>query len=273
MDARRQKKWIALIVAVALVGIVVTVGLVMWRNRGPSRASVVDAVKDFRSDGSTTRGAAKLRPAPGVYIYAGSGEEKLSFLDTHQSQAGRLPGTVRRTANDCWTFEIQYNSFHRQTWRRCVVDGRLVETGGSVEQKFDFGALSRSEHSTVSCRPAFVLYDPTSHPGHREPVQCVGRSETTGAEMLQQGEVRFVGPAVVRIDGQRIPSLHFVQDITFTGGQSGSAHEEIWIAAADGLPLREVRSMTVVSPAPAPLYNVTYSEHGSWRLTSMTPKR
>ncbi len=262
-----------MLVALALVGIAVTVALVVWSNRGPSRASVGDAVDSFRSGSPAGRSAATLRPASGVYVYAGTGEEKLSFLSTHQSQDGRLPGTVRRDADGCWTFEIEYNSFHRQTWRRCAVNGRLVERGGTVDQKFDFGALSQSEHSVVTCRPAIVLFDPASRPGHREPVRCTGRSETTKSEMLQRGILKFVGPTAVRIDGQRIAALHFAQDVTFTGGQSGSQHEELWMAAADGLPLRELRSITVVSPAPAPLHEVTYTERGTWRLTSMKPRR
>ena len=214
-----------------------------------------------------------LQPKPGVYIYAGTGEEKLSFLGTHQSQVGQLPGTVTREASGCWTFAIEYNSFHRQTWRRCVVGDRLLERGNTTEQKFAFGALSQSEHTDVVCDPALTLSDPEVRPGHRETVACTGRSQTTKTKMLQRGQLDFVGPSVVTVAGKKVAALHFSQDVTISGGQAGSTREELWIAAADGLPLRERRTIKVVSPAPAPINEVTYSEQGTWRLTSMSPRR
>ncbi len=257
------------LVAIGLVVAVVGGGLAWWNSRGPSRPSIGQAVNRFRSDAASGKGAATLQPAPGVYIYAGTGEEKLSFLATHQSEDGLLPATVRRGSNGCWTFGIEYNSFHRQTWRYCEVDHRLVEQGNTVDQKFDFGALSQSEHTATVCRPAITLTDPTSRRGDRQPVRCVGRSQTTKTTSSQRGVLTFVGPSAITVGGSRVPALHFSQNLTLTGGQKGSQHEELWIAATNGLPLREQRRITVVSSAPAPLNEVTYSEQGTWTLTSM----
>ena len=74
------------------------------------------------------------------------------------------------------------------------------------------------------------------------------------------------------VGGTRVPALHYREDFTISGGQKGSTHESVWIAAADGLPLREERTIEVVSPAPAPISEATYREHGTWRLTSLTPR-
>jgi hypothetical protein len=161
---------------------------------------------------------------------------------------------------------------HRQTWSRCAKDGRLLEHGNISEQKFDFGALSQSERTQVVCEPSTILYDVAVAPGHREPVRCTGHSQTTKTHMKQRGRLTFVGRTTVVVGGTRVPALHYAQDIAVSGDQTGSSHEEAWIAAKDGLPLREERIISVVSPAPAPLNHVTYAEHGRWQLTSLTSR-
>ncbi len=212
-----------------------------------------------------------MQPNPGVYLYSGTGEEGLSFLATHQSQEGILPGTVTREAHGCWTFAIDYNSYHHQTWNRCAVDGRLVEHGDVTEQKFDFGPLSQSERTVVRCRPVDNAVRPELRPGHRGRVQCTGHSATTKANMTQNGHNTFVGRTTVRVGTTRVAALHFVQDVTISGDQTGTSHEAVWIRATDGLPLREERTVSVVSPAPAPINHVTYSEHGSWQSDVTDP--
>ncbi len=84
------------------------------------------------------------------------------------------------------------------------LDGRLTESGGSTDQRFDFVTFDTSEHSEITCEPAIV----------------------------------------------------------------------VWFALADGMPLEEEHSINVVSsaPAPAPINHVSYSESGSFRLTSMMPR-
>jgi hypothetical protein len=269
---RRRRRLMALIIVVGVVLIIVGAGLVWWTQRGPSRPSVSDAVDRFRSSSTVPSPTLTLQPQGGVYIYAGTGEERLSFLTTHQSQDGSLPGTVTRGAKGCWTFAIEYNSFHRQTWSYCAVDGRLVEPGNTTEQKFDFGPLSQSEHTEVVCDPATTLFSPSASAGDRSPVRCRGRSQTTKTDMTQRGDITFVGRTTVRVGTTRVPALHYSRDVRISGGQTGSSQEDLWIAVDDGLPLREQRTISVVSPAPAPLNHVTYSEHGQWQLTSLVPR-
>lgn len=81
-----------------------------------------------------------------------------------------------------------------------------------------------------------------------------------------------VGRTTVVVGGTRVPALHYSQSFKLTGDQSGAQHEDFWLAAANGLPLQEERTISVNSPAPSPLNQVTYTEHGSWRLTSLTPR-
>jgi hypothetical protein len=57
-----------------------------------------------------------------------------------------------------------------------------------------------------------------------------------------------------------------------SGGQTGRVDVDIWFDAVSGLPLKEAHTIRVVSPAPPPLGQVTYSEDGIWQLRSTTPR-
>ena len=55
------------------------------------------------------------------------------------------------------------------------------------------------------------------------------------------------------------------------GDQSGGLQADIWFARTNGMPVRERHTISVVSPAPAPINQVTYTETGQWQLASLTP--
>lgn len=243
-----------------------------WFERGPGRPSVSAAIRRFRTS-STVRTATKaVAPRSGVYLYKGAGSESLSFLATHQEQGPIEPGTVVVRPNGCWEFRIDFNSFHGQTWERCRTNGKLLESGGTTDQRFDFVTFKMSEHSTVTCDPPIVVADADAKPGATSRVRCTGHSQTTKTTFTQAGVSTFVGREAVVVGGASIPSLHTREDMLLSGGQTGAVRVDIWFALTDGLPLKEVHSIRVVSPAPAPLNHVTYTELGGWQLTSMTPR-
>lgn len=243
-----------------------------WQARGPDEASVSDAVDRFRSSSTVPRPALGLRPPAGVYTYAGSGEEHLSFLSTSQTQGPTIPGTVTHTTGGCWTFAVEYNTFHRQTWEWCARGDRLLESGGTTRQQFDFVAFTVDEHSEVVCDPPFALADREARAGAVVSTRCETHSDTTGTDMVSTGTVRFVGRETVDVGGAAVPALHYRADRTFTGDQTGRERTDLWLAERDGLPLRNTRDIQVVSPAPAPLDEVTYSERGEFHLTSLRPQ-
>jgi hypothetical protein len=227
----------------------------------------------FRSSSTLDPRSKGIAPAGGVYVYAASGSEQLSFLNTTQMQGPTVPGTVTHRGPGCWTLRIEYNSFHSQERDFCGGGGRLVESGGSTEQRFDFVAFSRSEHSAVTCDPPSVLYDEAAAiRGHRLPLTCRTRSETTDTTMTSTGETVFVGRETINVDDAVVRTVHVRQNLVFEGDQTGSQVEDFWFAVDDWLPVRNERSIRVVSPAPAPIGSVTYTEEGSWQLTSLTPR-
>jgi hypothetical protein len=261
----------------ALSGVVLVLALsllAVWRleHRGPSRPSVGDAIGRFRTSSTVATSTRSFEPRPGVYVYSGTGDESLSFLDTRQSQGPIEPGTVMLQPKGCWQFRIDYNSFHHQAWERCSSHAQLVESGGTADQRFDFVAFKRSEHSVTRCVPPFVVADLAAPVGASTPVHCRGHSGTTNATFDQVGTATYAGRDTVIVGGVAVPALHTREDLHLSGGQSGSVHIGIWFAAGSGLPLKETHSINVESPAPAPINHVTYSENGSWQLTSMTPR-
>jgi len=243
-----------------------------WEQRGPGRASVGGAIGRFRSSAAVTTPTRALQPRPGVYLYSGTGSESLSFLSTHQGQGPTEPGTVTLQPNGCWQFRIDFNSFHYQTWSRCATNGKLTESGGTTGQKFDFVTLAMSERSGVTCDPPFVVAEIGGTPGATSPVRCVGHSQTTKSTFVEVGTSTFVGRDTVAVGDTDVPALHNRETLLLTGGQTGEVHVDIWFAASDGLPLKETHSIHVVSPAPAPLNQVTYDELGSWQLQSLSPR-
>jgi len=261
---------------VSVLLVLIAVGAVFvwrWEHRGPSAPSISDAIGRFRTSSTLGSGPTPaLVPPAGVYLYRGTGSESLSFLATHQGQGPTEPGTVVRRRGGCWQFRIDFNSFHSQTWNRCAADGRLTEAGGTTSQKFDFATFKVSEHSAILCDPAFVVADVVAKAGTTWPIRCEGRSKTTKTALVQQGVATFVGREPVVVGGESVPALHTREAMQLSGDQTGEVRVDIWFAVSDGLPLQEAHNIRVVSPAPAPLGHVTYTERGTWQLTSRTPR-
>jgi hypothetical protein len=246
-----------------------------WRvhTRGPSRPSVSQAIDRYRSSSTVPARRGALEPPPGVYVYTGSGSETLTFMNTHQGQGPTEPATVTTLGNGCWSFELDYNTFHSQKWVRCDVGGKLVERGGTANQKFDFIAFTQSEQGKTTCDPPITEIDPHAEPGTQWPVQCRVHSRTTNTNSTQTGTFTYVGPDTVEVGGVAVPTWHGRQDVTLRGGQTGTVHIDIWFAASNGLPVHEQHAIRAVSSAPAPINHVTYNELGEWTLTSLTPRR
>jgi hypothetical protein len=260
-----------LIIVVAMLAVALGLFAWRWEQRGPGRASIGGAIGRFRSSTTIAPTAEVLQPPGGVYVYTGSGSESLSFMSTRQTQGPHEPGTVTVLPNGCWQFRIEYNSFHAQAWNRCSTGGKLVERGGMTDQRFDFVAFQQHEHSDVTCDPPVTLADLTAAPGASWPVHCVGHSQTTKATMMQDGTSTFVGFEDVVIAGRPVRAIHNVEVLHVSGEQHGDVHQELWLDASNGLPLKEWHDVRVVSPAPKPINEVTYTEHGSWVVSSLTP--
>ena len=108
-------------------------------------------------------------------------------------------------------------------------------------------------------------------PGDKWRQQCRGTSSGTKGAAITSGPYTFVGDDVVVVAGTRVRAYHFRQERTLSGSQTGTQTAQLWFAMANGLPLRNVRDVTVHTDTI--VGTSTYTEHGDFRLTSLRPQR
>jgi hypothetical protein len=266
---RRPRLIALLIVAVVLVG-AATPFATAWSHRGAREASLESAVAKFRkSHGVPTAGF--LRPPGGVYTFVGTGAEKLSLLATAQHWGPRIPVTVTEDTKSCWVFRVDYSTHHWQSVRYCAKGRVLQETGETTSQTFDFVAFKTGDTNDVVCTPPIDRIRVDAKPGASWQVACDGHSRSRGTKFHSQGTETFIGTEQLRIASGLVSAYHYSVDRTLSGSQIGSERYEIWYSVLDGLPVKTDRHVEVNSPSP--IGAVTYTETGTYTLTSLTPLR
>lgn len=264
-----RPRWIVLVIVTAVLaggGIPFTIA---WLHRGAKEASIESAVDKFRkSHGASTAGF--LRPAPGVYTFVGTGTERLSLLATTQHWGPRIPVTVTEDTNSCWTFRVDYSTHHWQSVRYCAKGRVLQETGEAVFQAFDFVAFSAGDTNDVVCNPPIDRIRVDAKPGARGTVACDGRSKSRGTRFHAAGTDTFIGIEKLRVGGEVVPAYRYSVDRTLSGSQSGSERYDVWYSVLNGLPVKTDRHVTVRSPSP--IGTVTYTENGTYALSSLAPQ-
>jgi hypothetical protein len=270
----RRRKILLIVLGVVLVA--VAVGVIdfarRWGDRGAEQASIDKTVESFRKgQGDDVDAQSKLLPRAGVYVYAGEGREHLSFLSTSQPQGPELPGTIVHEGDGCWSFAVSYNEYHSQTWNYCARDGKLYDEGGVTKQKFDFVATSASSTSTFVCDPPALVLDPKAEPGASERQSCTGTTEPMDATTTDAGTGTYVGRETIEVDGEDVETHHYRVVRTLNGDQTGNSRSDWWFRVTDALPVRNTREIEVRSPSP--IGDVTYTEEGSFTLSSLAPRR
>jgi hypothetical protein len=256
------------VLGVVLLGAVALV--VLWRRSGAHEASTEGARERFRASSSTLAPRARvLRPPAGVYLYRGSGTEQLSLPPKSQHQGPAMPATVTHRADGCWTFRIDYNSAHWQTWRYCPRDGGLVEMGGETFERWDFVFTTYDSTSTFTCEPPAVTIRASMKPGDRWQQRCTGTSSGTEGVGTTSGPYTFVGEEALAVGTTSVAAYHFRQERTMGGSQTGTQRADLWFAVKDGMPLKNVREQTVRTDTV--VGTSTYTERGTFELTSLTP--
>lgn len=269
--SHRRRRWI---IALVIVGVVAIVGggfVVVWRGRGAHEVSTGEARRRFEANSSTQSGnPAVLRPAAGVYLYRGTGTEQLTLPPKSQSQGPQMPATVTHRSDGCWTFRIDYSSQHWQTWIYCPRDGGLVELGGQTFERWDFVFTKFDSTSTFTCVPASVTIRASMRPGDQWTQTCRGTSSGTKGTAVTSGPYTYVGDGTVTVGGRAVAAYHFHQERRLRGNQSGTQTADLWFAKKDGMPLRNERDQTVHTDTV--IGSSTYTEHGSFQLTSLKPQ-
>ncbi len=264
--ARHRGRWIAL-GAVAVVAVLV--GFVAWRY-AQGRAEPVDVEDVAVPTGSTLPAEARvLRPPQGVYVYEGTGTDRLDKPPKSQTQGPTMPATVSHEAGGCWTFRIDYNTNHWQSWRYCPSDGGLDEAGGQGFQRWDFGAFANETTSTFTCDDAPTI-KAEQEPGDEWNQRCEGTSTGVDGTTITEGPYRFEGTETLTIGGEEVEALRYHRERTTSGNQDGSESTDVWFSADTGMPLRNIRTIEAVSDSV--IGEVRYTEDARFELTSLTPR-
>ena len=265
MRAPRRGRWIVGGLFVLLVVLAVVVS-VRWVQ---GRAEPVDP-DDVANPTGSTRPAqpAVLRPPQGVYVYEGSGTDRIDPPPTQQTQGPTMPAAVTHEADGCWTFRIDYSTNHWQSWRYCPTDGGLDEVGGQSFQRWDFGAFANETTSTFECDAPTIRAD--QQVGDEWTQSCTGSSTGVDGTTVSEGPYRFVGTETLDIGGEPVSAHRYHRDRTTSGNQTGSESADVWFSAATGMPLRNSRQLEAVSDTV--IGEVRYTEDGEFELTSLTPR-
>jgi hypothetical protein len=259
-SGRRRRRWILVI-----GGIVVLLGAALlvrwiWFRSAARPVSVGEALARFEPGD----GAAAGRPAQGVYVYRGTGSESLSVPPKSQDQGPELPVTVTWRRGGCWVFRVDYSTNHWQTWNYCTSARGLEERGGQTFQRWDLVVTKVESLSTFSCDPPSVAIRSTMRAGDTWQQECRGSSNSVKGRVVSRGPYRYVGEETLTVGATKVKAFHFRQERTLSGAQQGTQRADVWFRTTDGLPLRNVRSVTVDTDSI--VGTVTYRESGSFEL-------
>jgi hypothetical protein len=235
-----------------------------------SRAHEVTMAQAEQRLGGQGKGVAGARPARGVYEYAGSGTDRLTLPPMSQSDGPTMPGTVTLSGRNCWVWRIDYSSHHWETVDYCRHGDATWETGGQIWQLWSIGPLRETNLTTMTCAPHTVSLPATAVPGQVWHERCTGTSTAVKGAMVSAGPYRFLGPRALIVGGRVVRADEFLRLRTDTGAQRGTERSELWIDAANGLPIRLRRDITVITDTP--FGTSTYTQSSVFSLASLVPR-
>lgn len=215
-----------------------------------------DAVARFRAAGAAAAEPVPGLPEPGVYRYATSGEEWVSFLDYRREYSEVTPRIVTRhgcgVREDHW-FLIQ----HLEYYDRCGTE--LVSYGTDIAYWWTHGTQD------FVCGPgSFDAAD--LQVGQRVEWSC-SDADTTADQVTE-----YLGDSSVVVEGQEVPARHTRWTTTFSGATTGLAVVEDWFHPDTGLVLRETRSIGLRVGSPF-VGRLDYTDVSEYTLLSLEPER
>jgi hypothetical protein len=241
-------------------------------HEDPGARPMGEAVEEFRESGpATPERTAGRRPPAGVYAAFGEGREELSFPPLSQHDGDVMPISVIHTSDTCWSFIIDFNAAHRQSWDYCSDEqtGTIAERGGQTDQRWDLGAATISTSTTFVCDPPALVLAVDATADQTWDHSCEGTNTEVPGTTRSAGSYRFVGVEHLEIDGVDVSAHHYSQVRELSGAQTGEQTTEVWIEVETGLPLRAERTVRVDSSSP--VGDITYTEEGWWQLQSRVP--
>lgn len=256
-----------MILAVALVPAGLLIATLVRHD--PARpVDVSSATRHYRSQG--LQGPGDNRPAPGVYLFTGSGTDRLSLPALTQPEGPSMPVTVTLSGSGCWTLRIDYSTHHWQSWDYCRRGEQLLHTGGAMWSLWQVGPLNITNRTALTCSPAEVVVPASLSTGDSWPLGCTGTSTAVKGQMTSAGTIRYLGDTTVRVGGKDVAVHHFLQTQTDSGSQQGTERYETWLQVTTGLPVRMQQDIEVRTSTP--FGDSTYTQTSNLTLTSLQPR-
>jgi hypothetical protein len=223
-------------------------------------ATVQRAVQRFRQDPMKATETERAGLAPGVYVYATVGSEKVDALGGAQHDyPARTTITVAR--GGCgWKLRWDGLKSRSTTWERCsTARGDVVRSTRETHRFF-----GTTQHTDYAC--GATLERPSGDvPGTTWPFRCT----TAGA--TQKGAGRVVGRGLLAVGGSRVAVVHVRWETTLAGKTTGTSEQDEWLDRATGLPVRLVLASRTSTGSL--VGDVHYEERVDLRLTSLLPRR
>ena len=192
-------------------------------------------------------------PVAGVYAYATSGSDAISMGSRHQYPAETY--AVLTHDGECnWEVDHHVVDQHVDHVARCSRPGDMLRISDASRVTF-FG---QTDGLTYVCNP---------------PVSMLGADATCAATDGSQARYHttIVDRPTVDVGGIDRTAIHLVLTVTMTGRANGTARNELWLDAATGLILHQIRN--VDTRAHAAFGDVRYTEHAEFVLQSLTPRQ
>jgi type II secretory pathway pseudopilin PulG len=261
----QHRIWTVGIGVIGLVALLAAVAAGLWYFvlRTPStRVDLSQALRQYQLAQKGKQGAAAGQIPSGVYRYATSGSEHLSFGGISRSFPPTSEMIVTNNAG-CSTMKWEPIEQH--------IEGLVVCPSGhgslSVRSASSFEDIAGSATtSTITCPAGAYYLPPTSTIGHRWQVTCHSPGDT----------VRFSGqimsPSLVDVGKTSIPAAHVRIVFSFSGSESGLNPNDYWVSAHNGLVLRQSETVNVSQKA-GPLGSVHYAETMAISLKATSPTR
>lgn len=248
---RRRRKW--LVAALVVLG---GPGFLWAGTHWEDDLTVDAAVARFRAAGPAAAEAVAGLPEPGVYRYATTGGEWVSFLEYRREYSAVTPRIVTRhgcgVREDHW-FLVQ----HLEYYDRCGPE--LVSYGTDIAYWWTHGTQD------FVCGPG--SFDAADMALEERREWLCADDDTEAAQVTE-----YLGDTTLVIEGQEVPARHTRWTTTFSGFTTGVAVVEDWFHPDTGLVLRETRTIGL-QVGTVFVGRLDYTDVSEYTLLSLTPER
>jgi hypothetical protein len=209
----------------------------------------------------TSAAGAFTKPAEGVYAYATTGYEKVSFGGARHDYPSESFAAVRGRAGCQWEWEHRVVEEHVENATYCSM--RNVLEFVSDTQTISF--FGQTEKRTITCNPPEIEAQIGDAVGTSRHFVC---TMDGGGGRIEEN-VTYAGREVLTIGGTPVETYHSVIEGTQTGEAQGTSRFDVWVHPLTGLPVKQVQHVQTRSHAFGT--TIDYTEDASYTLERLTP--